>query len=88
MNATDKAQVNEGVAAVVTKWGRVDVLTSKARLPHLHAKGSGSIIFMGSVHSKKASALESAYVAAKHGLLGLARVITKEGGPKGARTAG
>jgi 3-hydroxybutyrate dehydrogenase len=61
-------------------------LTSKACLPHMYAKGSGSIIFMGSVHSKEASPLKSAYVTAKHGLLGLARVIAKEGGKKGVRT--
>jgi 3-hydroxybutyrate dehydrogenase len=60
-------------------------LTSKACLPFMYAAGSGSIIFMGSVHSKEASALKSAYVTAKHGLLGLARVIAKEGGPKGVR---
>jgi 3-hydroxybutyrate dehydrogenase len=61
-------------------------LTSKACLPHMYAQGSGSIIFMGSVHSKEASPLKSAYVTAKHGLLGLARVIAKEGGKKGVRT--
>jgi len=61
-------------------------LTSKACLPHMYAKGSGSIIFMGSVHSKEASPLKSAYVTAKHGLLGLARVIAKEGGKKGVRS--
>lgn len=61
-------------------------LTSKACLPHMYAKGSGSILFMGSVHSKEASPLKSAYVTAKHGLLGLARVIAKEGGKKGVRT--
>jgi len=37
------------------------------------------------VHSHEASKLKSAYVAAKHGLLGLARVVAKEGGPKGVR---
>jgi 3-hydroxybutyrate dehydrogenase len=46
---------------------------------------SGAIIFMGSVHSKEASPLKSAYVTAKHGLLGLARVISKEGGKYGVR---
>jgi len=61
-------------------------LTSKACIPHMYAKGSGSIIFMGSVHSKEASPLKSAYVTAKHGLEGLARVIAKEGGRKGVRT--
>lgn len=61
-------------------------LTSKAVLPHMYAHGSGSVIFMGSVHSKEASPLKSAYVTAKHGLLGLSRVIAKEGGKKGVRT--
>ena len=60
-------------------------LTSKACLPHMYAKGSGAIIFMGSVHSKEASPLKSAYVTAKHGLLGLARVIAKEGAAHGVR---
>lgn len=60
-------------------------LTSKAVLPHMYAKGAGSVILMGSVHSKEASPLKSAYVTAKHGLLGLARVISKEGGTKGVR---
>jgi 3-hydroxybutyrate dehydrogenase len=61
-------------------------LTSKAVLPHMYKAGSGSIIFMGSVHSKEASALKSAYVTAKHGLMGLSKVIAKEGGPKGVRS--
>lgn len=60
-------------------------LTSKACLPHMYKAGGGSIIFMGSVHSKEASPLKAAYVTAKHGLLGLARVISKEGGDKGVR---
>jgi 3-hydroxybutyrate dehydrogenase len=61
-------------------------LTSKACLPHMYAQGAGTILLMGSVHSKEASPLKSAYVTAKHGLLGLARVIAKEGGKKGVRT--
>lgn len=61
-------------------------LTSKAVLPHMYAKGSGAILFMGSVHSKEASPLKSAYVTAKHGLEGLARTIAKEGGKKGVRS--
>jgi 3-hydroxybutyrate dehydrogenase len=60
-------------------------LTSKACLPHMYAKGAGAIVFMGSVHSKEASPLKSAYVTAKHGLLGLARVISKEGAEHGVR---
>jgi 3-hydroxybutyrate dehydrogenase len=61
-------------------------LTSKACLPHMYAKGSGSIIFMGSVHSKEASPLKSAYVTAKHGLIGLNKVIAKEGAEHGVRS--
>ena len=60
-------------------------LTTKACLPHMYAKGGGSIIYMGSVHSKEASVLKSPYVAAKHGLIGLAKTIAKEGGRKGVR---
>ena len=60
-------------------------LTSKACLPHMYAQGGGAIIFTGSVHSKEASPLKSAYVTAKHGLLGLARVIAKEGAAHGVR---
>jgi len=55
-------------------------LTTKACLPHMYASGrGGSIILMGSVHSKEASLLKAPYVTAKHGLLGLAKVIAKEG---------
>ena len=60
-------------------------LATKACLPHMYARGAGSIIYMGSVHSKEASPLKAAYVAAKHGLLGLARVVAKEGAAHGVR---
>jgi 3-hydroxybutyrate dehydrogenase len=60
-------------------------LTTKACLPHMYKQKSGSVILMGSVHSKLASPLKSAYVTAKHGLMGLARVIAKEGAEFGVR---
>ncbi|MCQ0093289.1 3-hydroxybutyrate dehydrogenase [Roseovarius sp. M141] len=60
-------------------------LTSKAVMKHMYKDGGGAIIFMGSVHSKEASPLKSAYVTAKHGLMGLARVISKEGAKHGVR---
>ena len=60
-------------------------LTTKACIPHMYKRGAGSVIYMGSVHSKEASPLKSAYVTAKHGLLGLARVISKEGAEHGVR---
>lgn len=60
-------------------------LTTQACIPHMYKKGGGSVIYMGSVHSKEASPLKSAYVTAKHGLLGLARVVSKEGAKHGVR---
>jgi len=61
-------------------------LTTKACLPHMYrSKRGGSIIYMGSVHSKEASLLKSAYVTAKHGLVGLAKVVAKEGAKHGVR---
>ena len=61
-------------------------LTTKAVLPHMYAGDRGGVvIYMGSVHSHEASPLKSAYVTAKHGLLGLARVLAKEGGKHGVR---
>ena len=56
-------------------------LTTKAVMPHMQKSGNGgSIIYMGSVHSKEASMLKSAYVTAKHGLIGLCKTVAKEGG--------
>ena len=60
-------------------------LTTRACLPYMYERGAGSIIYMGSVHSKEASVLKSAYVTAKHGLLGLARAVSKEGAAHGVR---
>ena len=61
-------------------------LTTKACLPHMYRSGGGgSIIYMGSVHSKEASLLKAAYVTAKHGLIGLAKVVAKEGAKHGVR---
>lgn len=61
-------------------------LTTRACVPHMKRAGrGGSIIYMGSVHSKEASVLKSAYVTAKHGLIGLAKTVAKEGGNHGIR---
>ena len=55
-------------------------LTTRACLPHMYRSGrGGSVIYMGSVHSKEASLLKAPYVTAKHGLVGLAKVVAKEG---------
>jgi 3-hydroxybutyrate dehydrogenase len=61
-------------------------LTTKAVLPHMYeGDRGGTVIYTGSVHSHEASPLKSAYVTAKHGLLGLARVLAREGGKHGVR---
>jgi len=61
-------------------------LTTRACLPHMYKSGrGGSVIYMGSVHSKEASLLKAPYVTAKHGLIGLAKVVAKEGAKFGVR---
>lgn len=112
MNVTDEAQVEKGVADVIAKYGKIDVLvsnagiqivepfvdfpfadwkkllsihldgaflTTRACLKHMYAANFGRVIYMGSVHSKEASKLKAPYVTAKHGLIGLAKVLAKEG---------
>ncbi|MDX3904251.1 MAG: 3-hydroxybutyrate dehydrogenase [Pigmentiphaga sp.] len=62
-------------------------LTTKAALKHMYRDDRGGIvIYTGSVHSHEASPLKSAYVTAKHGLLGLARVLAKEGARHNVRS--
>jgi len=61
-------------------------LTTKACLKHMYAQGrGGSVIYMGSVHSKEASVLKAPYVTAKHGLIGLCKTVAKEGAKHGVR---
>jgi 3-hydroxybutyrate dehydrogenase len=60
-------------------------LTTRAALKQMYKQASGSIIYMGSVHSKEASRLKAPYVTAKHGLIGLAKVVAKEGAKHGVR---
>lgn len=61
-------------------------LTTRACLRHMYKSGKGgSIIYMGSVHSKLASVLKAPYVTAKHGLLGLCKVVAKEGAKHNVR---
>jgi 3-hydroxybutyrate dehydrogenase len=112
MNVVDEAAVEKGVADVMARYGRIDLLvsnagiqivkpvvdfsfadwkkllsihldgaflTTKACLKHMYAAKSGSVVYMGSVHSKEASKLKAPYVTAKHGLIGLCKVVAKEG---------
>jgi 3-hydroxybutyrate dehydrogenase len=62
-------------------------LITKAAMKYMYKdKRGGTIIYMGSVHSHEASKLKAPYVAAKHGLLGLARVVAKEGAEYNVRS--
>jgi 3-hydroxybutyrate dehydrogenase len=113
MDVTSEEQVEAGIAAVVARFGGIDVLVSNAgiqivapiesydfgnwkKMLAIHLDGAflttraclkrmvaqgrgGSIIYMGSVHSKEASVLKAPYVTAKHGLIGLCKVVAKEG---------
>jgi 3-hydroxybutyrate dehydrogenase len=118
MDVTKEDEVNAGVEATVSAFGKIDILvsnagiqivhpiedfpfadwkkliaihldgaflTTKACVKHMYKQGSGVLIYMGSVHSHEASPLKSAYVTAKHGLLGLARTMAKEGAKHGVR---
>jgi 3-hydroxybutyrate dehydrogenase len=60
-------------------------LTTRAALRQMYKQNGGSIIYMGSVHSKEGSVLKAPYVTAKHGLIGLAKVVAKEGAAHGVR---
>jgi 3-hydroxybutyrate dehydrogenase len=116
---TNESEVQAAIAAILTRYGAIDVLVSNAGiqiissidqlsyldwrrvlavhldgaflvtrscLKHMYDSGrGGSIIYMGSVHSKLASVLKAPYVTAKHGLLGLCRTVAKEGAAHGVR---
>jgi 3-hydroxybutyrate dehydrogenase len=118
MDVTSESEVDSGMAAAVSAFGRIDVLvsnagiqivapldqlsfadwkrllaihldgaflTTRAALRQMYRQGGGTIIYMGSVHSKEASLLKAPYVAAKHALIGLAKVVAKEGARHGVR---
>ena len=55
----------------------------KALLPGMKAKGWGRILNIASVHGLVASPYKSAYISAKHGLLGLTKTVALEAGPFG-----
>jgi 3-hydroxybutyrate dehydrogenase len=62
-------------------------LTTRAAMrAMIAAKRGGTILLMGSVHSHEASPLKAPYVTAKHGLIGLAKVVAKEGAAHGIRS--
>ncbi len=58
-------------------------LLARAALPGMYERGWGRVVNISSVHGLRASPFKSAYVAAKHGLEGLSKVMALEGGPRG-----
>jgi NAD(P)-dependent dehydrogenase (short-subunit alcohol dehydrogenase family) len=75
-----------GVEHAVSMGGRARAAPRYAGLSAFQVENSGgSIIYMGSVHSKEASVLKAPYVTAKHGLIGLAKTVAKEGAKHGVR---
>ncbi len=94
MDVSNEEQVGAGMAHVIQTFGRLDILvsnwigaflTTRAALRQMYSQKSGNIIYMGSVHSKEASPLKAPYVTAEHGLVGLAKVVAKEGAAHGVR---
>ena len=62
-------------------------LTTRAAMRSMIQRGQGgTILYMGSIHSHMASPNKSAYVAAKHGIAGLAKAVAKEGAGFGIRS--
>ena len=55
----------------------------KALLPGMKAKGWGRILNIASIHGLVASPYKSAYISAKHGLIGLTKTVALEAGPYG-----
>jgi 3-hydroxybutyrate dehydrogenase len=58
-------------------------LLSRACLPHMYDQKWGRLVHVSSAHGLRASAYKSAYVAAKHGLEGLSKVLSLEGAEHG-----
>ncbi len=58
-------------------------LLTKYAWPHMKSAGWGRVINISSVHGLRASEFKSAYISAKHGLMGLTKTTALEGGPYG-----
>ena len=76
----------------VSKWDLIIALnlsaafhTTRLAMPAMQKKGWGRIINMASAHALVASPYKSAYVAAKHGIAGLTKVVALEGAKQGVR---
>jgi 3-hydroxybutyrate dehydrogenase len=75
--SVDKFPIDKWNAIIAINLSGV-FLGTQAALPHMQARGFGRIINIGSVHGLVGSANKSAYVAAKHGVVGLSKVVALE----------
>jgi 3-hydroxybutyrate dehydrogenase len=73
----------ERFAAMLAVMVEAPFRLARAILPGMYERGWGRVVNISSVHGLRASPYKSAYVAAKHGLEGLSKVIALEGGPHG-----
>jgi 3-hydroxybutyrate dehydrogenase len=73
----------ERFAAMLALMVEAPFRLARAVLPGMYERGWGRIVNISSVHGLRASPYKSAYVAAKHGLEGLSKVLALEGGPRG-----
>ncbi|MEV0588888.1 3-hydroxybutyrate dehydrogenase [Nonomuraea sp. NPDC050310] len=73
----------EVFAAILKVMVEAPFLITRRYLPGMYAQGWGRIVHISSVHGLRASPYKSAYVAAKHALEGLSKVIALEGAAKG-----
>jgi 3-hydroxybutyrate dehydrogenase len=73
----------ERFAAMLALMVEAPFRLARAVLPGMYERGWGRVVNISSVHGLRASPYKSAYVAAKHGLEGLSKVIALEGGPRG-----
>ena len=74
----------------VEKWDAIIAVnlssafhTIRGCIPHMQKKGWGRIINTASVHGLVASVNKAAYVAAKHGIVGMTKVVALENAPNG-----
>ena len=73
----DKFPIDKWNAIIAINLSGV-FLGTQAALPHMQARGFGRIINIGSVHGLVGSPNKSAYVAAKHGVVGFSKVVALE----------
>jgi 3-hydroxybutyrate dehydrogenase len=73
----------ERFAAILALMVEAPFLLVRAALPGMYERGFGRVVNISSVHGLVASPFKSAYVAAKHGLEGLSKVVALEGGEHG-----